>query len=126
LVQTPVAGLQLPAWWHWSSGVQTTGLAPVQEPDWQVSVRVHKSPSLQDVPSGLAGSEQAPVAGLHTPASWHWSEGVQITGSKPVQVPDWQVSVWVQKSPSSQVDPSGFAGLVQTPVAGLQLPALWH
>jgi hypothetical protein len=29
---------QVPAVWHWSSAVQTTGLAPEQVPAWQVSV----------------------------------------------------------------------------------------
>src|SRR2546428_8556493 len=33
----PVAVLQVPAAWHWSGAVQTTGLAPVQVPFWQRS-----------------------------------------------------------------------------------------
>src|SRR5438132_127712 len=39
--QIPVLGLQVPAVWHWSCAVQATGFAPVQAPDWQVSVCVH-------------------------------------------------------------------------------------
>jgi hypothetical protein len=31
--QTPVAGLHVPAPWHWSLAVHTTGLAPVHAPD---------------------------------------------------------------------------------------------
>src|SRR3972149_4776397 len=97
--QTPVAGLQVPASWHWSLAVQTTGFKPTQVPRWRVSAWVRRSESLQVAPSGLGGSEQTPVAGLQVPASWHWSLAVQTTGFKPTQVPSWQVSVWVQRSP---------------------------
>src|SRR5438034_4697392 len=44
--QTPFAGLQVPASWHWSSAGQTTGFEPVQVPAWQVSVCVQTLPSL--------------------------------------------------------------------------------
>jgi hypothetical protein len=67
--QFPVAGLQVPASWQESWGVHTTGFSPAQIPIWQVSVWVHKLPSLQDVPSGNSGSEQIPVAGLQVPTS---------------------------------------------------------
>ena len=66
-----MAGLQVPASWHWSEAVQTTGLFPLQTPDWQVSTWVQASPSSHGVPFRLAGSEQAPVAGSQTPVSWH-------------------------------------------------------
>ena len=68
LEQVPVAGSQVPATWHWSEAVQTTGLLPVQSPLSQVSVCVQALPSLHAVPSVLAGSEHAPVAGLQVPA----------------------------------------------------------
>jgi hypothetical protein len=126
LLQLPVPGLQVPALWHWSSGVHVTGSAPIQLPDWQVSVCVHKSPSSHDVPLGFCGLLQLPVAGLQLPALWHWSSAVQVTGFEPVQLPAWQVSVCVHKSPSSQLEPFGFCGFVQLPVAGLQLPTSWH
>src|SRR2546425_263170 len=102
----PVAGFQVPAMWHWSLAVQMTGLEPVQVPDWHVSVWVHALPSLQLVPSVAFGFEQVPVAGLQVPATWHWSLAVQTTGLEPVQVPDWQVSLWVHALPSVQVVPS--------------------
>jgi hypothetical protein len=124
--QLPVPELQMPALWHWSSGVQTTGFEPVQMPVWQVSVWVHRSPSLQPVPSDLFGFVQLPVAGWQMPALWHWSSGTHTTGFEPVQVPVWQVSLWVHRSPSLQPVPSGLIGLVQLPVAGWQMPALWH
>jgi hypothetical protein len=44
----------------------------------------------------------------------------------PVQVPAWQVSLWVQALPSLQAAPLGAFGLEQVPVAGLQVPATWH
>jgi len=48
--------------------VHTIGFAPVQVPDWQVSVCVQALPSLQAVPSAFAGFEQTPVVGSHVPA----------------------------------------------------------
>jgi hypothetical protein len=43
----------------------------------------------------------------------------------PPHVPFWQVSFWVQASPSLQVPPV-FAGLLHVPVLGLQVPTLWQ
>src|SRR5438132_1690791 len=126
LLQMPVAGLQAPAAWHWSAAVQATGLAPTQAPASQVSVCVQAMPSLQGAPLGLAGLLQTPVAGLQVPAEWHWSAAVQATGLAPTQAPASQVSVCVQALPSLQGAPLGLAGLLQTPVAGSQVPAVWH
>src|SRR5262245_44811393 len=78
--RVPLAGWQVPATWHGSLAVQTTGFAPVQTPDAQVSVRVQALPSLHDVPSGALGFEQVPLAGLQVPATWHGSLAVQTTG----------------------------------------------
>jgi hypothetical protein len=36
LEHAPVAGLQIPALWQASEGLQITGLEPWQEPAWQV------------------------------------------------------------------------------------------
>ena len=126
LEQVPVAGLQVPGSWHWSEAVQTTAAPPRQTPAWQVSPIVQRLPSLQSMPSGASGLEQRPVAGSHTPATWHWSSGWHWTWFDPTQAPFWQVSVRVQALPSSQAAPFGFAGLVQAPVAGSQAPARWH
>jgi hypothetical protein len=112
--------------WQASDGTHTTGFEPEHTPAWQESVCVQTSPSLQAVPSGFAGLEQAPVAGLQVPASWHWSAAAQATGFVPVHTPAWQESVCVQALPSLQAAPSGFAGLEQAPVAGSQVPASWH
>src|SRR5438034_610820 len=121
----PVAVLQVPATWHWSSALQVTGLEPVQVPFWHVSVCVQASPSSQAVPLVFAGVEHAPVPVLQVPASWHWSSAVQTIGLAPVQVPFWQVSVCVQALASLQAAPSAFAGSEQVPVAGSQVPS-WH
>src|SRR3989442_93373 len=104
----PVAGLQVPAAWHWSEAVQTIGLEPMQVPLWQVSVWVQGLASLHGTPSSFAGSEQLPVAGSQVPASWHWSEGGQTTGSLPMHAPLSQGSGCVQRSPSSQAGPPGW------------------
>jgi len=124
--QRPLAGSHVPATWHWSEAVHTTGLPPVQTPPVQLSVWVHASLSLHAVPSATTGLEHTPVAGSQEPAAWHWSAAVQTTGFVPVQVPPWQVSVWVQASPSLQLVPSGFAGFEQRPVSGSHVPAAWH
>jgi hypothetical protein len=126
LEQTPVAGLQVPAVWQALGTGQTTGSAPVQRPDWQVSVFVHASPSLQETPSELGGLLQRPLTGLQTPASWHWSIAEQVTGDAPTQVPAWQVSDCVQASPSLQSDPLVPIGFEQAPVVVSQVPATWH
>jgi hypothetical protein len=103
--QTPVAGSQVPAVWHESGAVHTTGFDPVQTPAWQVSVCVQALPSLQAVPLAAGGLEQTPVEGLQVPATWHWSAAVHTTGFDPMQTPAWQVSVCVQALPSLQAVP---------------------
>jgi hypothetical protein len=70
LEQAPVLGSHVPASWHWSWAVQTTGV-PTQTPFWQVSFVVQALPSWQAVPSGAAGLEQVPVAESQVPATWH-------------------------------------------------------
>ena len=67
----PVPGSHVPATWHWSEAVQTTGLDPVQVPLWQRSLCVQALPSLHVVPLDAAGLEHAPVPGSHVPATWH-------------------------------------------------------
>ncbi len=37
--------------------------------------------SLHVVPLGAFGFEHTPVPGLQTPATWHWSDAVQVTES---------------------------------------------
>jgi len=98
--------------------VHTTGFAPVQVPDWQVSLCVQALPSLQEAPFPLFGFEQVPESGLHVPATWHWSLAVHTTGFAPVQVPAWQVSLCVQPLPSLQEDPLDLLGFEQVPDDG--------
>ena len=71
LLQTPVAGAQVPMSWHWSLAVQVTGFPPVHVPAWHVSVCVQEFPSLHALPLALTGLLQTPVAGAHVPMSWH-------------------------------------------------------
>ena len=105
--------------------MQFTAAPPLHAPAWQLSPLVHALPSSQGVPFASAGFEHTPVAGLHTPAWWHWSGVGQTTALPPVQTPAWQVSTWVQALPSLHAAPSTLGGLEQ-PVAGTQLPARWH
>ena len=121
--QVPVAGSHVPATWHWSLAEHVTGLVPVHVPAWHVSLCVQALPSLHEVPFGAFGFEQLPVAGLHVPATWHWSLVEHVTGLEPVHVPDSQVSVWVHALPSLHEVPFGAFGFEQVPVAGLHVPA---
>jgi hypothetical protein len=124
LEHCPVTELQTPTSWHWSDAAQVTGLAPAQIPAWQVSVCVHALPSEQAAPLGFAGFEHCPDSGSHAPASWHWSDATHVIGLVPVQVPDWQLSVWVQALPSLHAVPLTLAGLEHCPVAESQVPGL--
>jgi hypothetical protein len=121
-----VLGLHVPAIWHWSDAAQLTVLPAVHTPDWHVSFRSHAFPSLQEVPLAAAGFEQAPVVGSHVPATWHWSEAAHVTGFDPVHTPLEHAKVCEQAFVLGHVVPSGASGLLQVPVAGLQVPAAWH
>src|SRR5262245_16164280 len=115
----PVCGSQVPATWHWSDAVQTTGAPPTQLPAWQLSPWVQALPSVQAVPFVAAGLEHMPVCGSQVPATWHWSDAVHTTGA-PTQVPAWQLSPCVQRSPSLQALPLATAVWTQ-PLAGSQV-----
>ena len=54
--------------------------APPHTPPVHLSPPVQFLPSLHSVPSAFAGSEQTPLVGSQTPAEWHWSLAVQVTG----------------------------------------------
>jgi len=123
---TPEAGLQVPTAWHWSEAVQTTLLPPTQLPFWHVSVWVQALLSPHGAPLGEIGFEHRPVAGLHVPTAWHWSDAVQTMELLPMQLPSWQVSVCVQPFPSLQRAPPGEFGVEHSPVAGLHVPTSWH
>ena len=77
----------------------------MQRPFQQLSCSVQALPSSHVDPSCLTGFVQVPVFGSQTPASWHWSDAVQVTGV-PAHCPAWQTSPWVHLSPSLHVVPS--------------------
>ena len=82
--------------------------------------------SLHDVPFVFSGFEQTPVDVLQVPTSWHWSKATQVTGFPPVQVPVWQVSVWVHAFASLHDVPFALSGFEHTPVDVLHVPTSWH
>src|SRR5688572_28637342 len=88
---------------------------PRQVPPVQTVFSVQALPSSHAAPSGLAGLEQVPVAGSHTPTSWHGSDAAQTVAVPPVQTPTWQVSPVVHRLLSLQAVPSALSGLEQTP-----------
>jgi hypothetical protein len=84
----PLDGSHTPALWHWSDAVQTVGVPGVQLPLRQLSPTVHASESaLHVAPFVFGGFEHAPVVGLQLPASWHWSDAVQVRVTPFVQMP---------------------------------------
>jgi hypothetical protein len=87
LVHLPVAASHVPARWQLSEATQTTPAEGVQLPFWHASPVVHGLPSSHLTPFCLLGLEQIPVLVLHTPLSWHWSLGLQLTGAEPTQAP---------------------------------------
>jgi len=74
--------------------VQTTGLAPVQVPLWQVSDWVHRLPSLQAVP--LVFGEQIPTSPIKLHAE-HWSVQAVLQQTPLMQLPEvhWLPAVHV-------------------------------
>jgi hypothetical protein len=93
----------------------------VQVPDaWHGLLVAH------DAPAVIVGTEQIPVAGSHVLVVWQGVGGAQVTGLPPTQVPAWHVSPFVHALPSSHAVPSGLATDEHFPVAGSQVPAVWH
>src|SRR5712692_7722539 len=103
--QVPLSGAQTPALWQASGAVQTTG-RPRQIPDAQESASVHAAPSSQTTPSGSGAGVHSPASSLQMPRL-HWSEAPEQSRGAPPQTPAAQASLTVQKTPSSQVVPSG-------------------
>src|SRR5262249_39669889 len=99
----PLAGLQIPCVAHGPAGGQTTAVVPTQSPLRQVSPDVQAFSSSHASPS-LPGrfSPQTPVAGSPTPCTWHWNAVGQTRGLLPMHTPATQVSLCVQRFPSSQ------------------------
>jgi hypothetical protein len=91
----PGVGSQVPASWQASPAVQTTGLAPTQDPPWQLSDRVQASPSLQGMPSSRARWVQTPA--------WHTSS-VQAFVSAEHDVPSGWLTTRQVPSPLQRVD----------------------
>ncbi len=87
---------------------------------------MHALPSSHAEPLAFAGFEHKPLEVSQLPAVWQESLALHTTAPEPVQLPFWQVSVLVQALPSLQLVPLALTGLLQTPVAELQLPASWH
>jgi hypothetical protein len=126
LVHWPVAGSQVPAWWHVSVAVHATGFEPAHAPLWQVYVWLHGFVPVQVAPSLAAGFEHCPLAGSQVPATWHASLAVQVTRLAPVHVPARQVSLCVHALPSVHAVPSEALGLEHVPELGSHVPAMWH
>lgn len=86
----------------------------------QISVPLHALPSPHEVPAAT-GVCETPLDGLQASVvQGLWSS--TATWVPGVQVPAWQVSVWVQALPSVHEEPFDLAGFEQAPVDALQVP----
>jgi hypothetical protein len=88
-----------------------------------------QAPAVQEVPAGAKGFEHPPVPpspAEHVPARWHESSATHVTGGPFVHVPFWQVSPVKHAFPLLQAVPLLATGLVQVPLEGWQVPAVWH
>jgi hypothetical protein len=109
--QTPVPVSHTPATWHWSRAVQAVAVPGEHVPDWQVSPVVHALLSVHVVPLVAIGFEQTPVPVSQTPATWHWSVALQITGFEPTHSPvPLHASICVQAFPSLHAVPDVAGG----------------
>lgn len=97
-----------------------------QEPAGCAVNVVGQAAALQVVPSGRVGLEQVPLLGLHVPAEWHASSGVQTMAAPAVHEPLWQLSgVQALLSRSHDVPLDLLTGAGQ-PLAGAHTPIVWH
>ena len=99
--------------WTSPPGIQSGSTVPSHVPDWQTSLSVHTSPSLQEFPSFAAVKvSQLPSALSGSQlASLHWSPAREQSGAAPpVHEPAWQVSPTLHELESSQEAP-WFAGV---------------
>jgi hypothetical protein len=122
----PVIGSHVPARWHGSDALHTTGFDPTHVPAWQVFVCKHGLVPVQVAPSGFVGFEHFPVVGSHVPGVWHASEAAHTTGFDPTHEPAWQVFVCWHASAPVHVVPSAFVGFEHLPLVGSHVPAAWH
>jgi hypothetical protein len=99
---------------------------PPHLPPVHASGVVQVKPSLQVVPSGLAGLLHEPVLMSQLPAEWQLSCAEHVTWLLGVQVPFWQASPVLHGLVSSHFTPFCLVGLEHTPVAELHTPASWH
>jgi hypothetical protein len=87
------------------------------------------APTAHEVPAGATGLEHPPVPpspAEHVPARWHESSATHVTGGPFVHVPFWQVSPVKHAFPLLQAVPLLATGLVQVPLEGWHVPAVWH
>jgi hypothetical protein len=88
---------------------------PMQEPERQVSSRVHTLASLQAAPSrGTESLTQVSKVSSQESAV-HWLPSLQVLGELPPQTPAEQVSPTVQNCPSLQAVPLRGVGLLMQP-----------
>ena len=124
--QVPVAGLHVPAAWHWSAAVHVTGFAADAGPAWQASPCVHALPSLQAVSVRRVGFEHVPVAGLHVPDGVALILAVHVTRDPPVQRPTGRCRSACRRCRRCRSSRLRCVGFEHVPVRGLHVPAAWH
>jgi hypothetical protein len=117
LEHAPDFGSQVPAAWHGSLAVQTTGLDPVQTPAWQVSVCVQGLLSLQAVLFATFDHAVVVAEGVQT---WQALAGFTVPAGKrapPMKQSATQL-VPLQTWPLPQLVPVGSVDQVVVEVPG--------
>jgi hypothetical protein len=117
LVVQPKTGSQ-PSVVHGLPSLQVSGVPGVQVPAWQVSLPLHRLPSVHDVPLGTAGCWH-PLTGWQLSAV-HALPSLQTSGAPLAQEPLWHVSSPLQTLPSLHDEPLDNAVCWQPPT-GSQL-----
>jgi hypothetical protein len=124
LEQTPEVGSQVPATWHWSLAVHTTGFVPTQVPDSHAPLAKQEFPALHDVPlsgvcehvplelhvsreHGLFVSHDAAVqVGASTPTSTETSLETSAVASLPPPPPPVSLATSLDTSTETSADAS--------------------
>jgi hypothetical protein len=123
--QIPVAGTHAPTVVQSvAAGQITGGVVCAQDPLWHVDTPLQRLPSSQLVPSDLLVTGQIPVAGTQAPTVVQAVAAGHTTAVPAEQTPLWQVSMPLQRLPSSQLVPLDLLVTGQRPVAGSHVPTV--
>ena len=124
--QAPSSGCTCPPTWHWSLAVHVTGSSPCTCPSGTRRSACRRSRRCTSSRSGLAGFEQAPLVGLHVPATWHWSLRRARHRVDPCSVPPGRCPSACTRCRRCTSSRSARSGSSRRRSTGSHVPATWH